>query len=117
MPKNGFEDLFVKILIELNLFDDLSEPYSRARPRVDHMKNKEINRPRAWNGKGLAGEWLVTIKIDGVRAIWHDGRGWLSRANKPLYNIPTWQPGGPRDCEVFAGTYVRPRSDRSTASL
>jgi hypothetical protein len=69
------------------------------------MKNTEINRPRSWNGKGLAGEWLVTIKVDGVRAIWHDEQGWLSRANKLLYNIPPWQPGRPRDCEVFVGTF------------
>jgi hypothetical protein len=69
------------------------------------MKNVEINRPRSWNGKGLSGEWSVTIKLDGVRAIWHDNHGWLSRANKPLYNIPPWQPGGPRDCEIFFGTF------------
>ena len=69
------------------------------------MKNAEINRPRSWNGKGLAGEWLVTIKIDGVRAIWHDEHGWLSRANTPLFNLPPWQSGHPRDCEVFVGTF------------
>jgi hypothetical protein len=69
------------------------------------MKNVGINRPRSWNGKGLSGEWLVTIKIDGVRAIWHDNQGWLSRAYKPLYNIPPWQPGRPRDCEIFIGTF------------
>jgi ATP-dependent DNA ligase len=69
------------------------------------MKNAEINRPRAWNGKGLAGEWLVSLKIDGVRAIWHDEQGWLSRANKPLYNIPPWRQGRPRDCEVFVGSF------------
>ena len=69
------------------------------------MKNAEINRPRAWSGKQLAGDWLVTLKIDGVRAIWHDEQGWLSRANKPLYNIPPWQSGSPRDCEIFVRTY------------
>jgi hypothetical protein len=69
------------------------------------MKNVEINRPRSWNGKGLSGEWSVTIKIDGVRAIWHDNHGWLSRANKPLYNIPPWQPDRSRDCEVFVGSF------------
>lgn len=69
------------------------------------MENIEINRPRAWNGNKLAGDWLVTLKIDGVRAIWHDGQGWLSRANKPLYNIPPWRQDHPRDCEVFVGTF------------
>jgi hypothetical protein len=65
----------------------------------------EINRPRAWNGNQLAGDWLVTLKIDGVRAIWHDEQGWLSRANKPLYNIPPRQSGSPRDCEIFVRTF------------
>jgi hypothetical protein len=69
------------------------------------MKNAEINRPHAWNGNQLAGEWLLTAKIDGVRTIWHDEQGWQRRANKPLYNIPPWQPGRPRDCEVFLGTF------------
>ena len=69
------------------------------------MKNAEINKPRPWNGKELIGDWLVTFKIDGVRAIWHDGQGWLSRANRPLYNIPSWQPGNARDCEVFVHSF------------
>ena len=69
------------------------------------MASNLINRPRSWNGNPLAGEWLVTVKIDGVRAIWHDGLGWLSRAGKQLYNIPPWQQGNARDCEVFVGTF------------
>jgi ATP-dependent DNA ligase len=69
------------------------------------MANNMINRPRSWNGKPLPGDWLVTVKIDGVRAIWHDGLGWLSRANKPLHNIPPWQQGNARDCEIFVGTF------------
>lgn len=69
------------------------------------MKNTEINRPRAWNGNKLAGDWLVSLKIDGVRAIWHDDHGWLSRANKPLHNLPPWRQGRSRDCEVFVGTF------------
>lgn len=69
------------------------------------IKNDAINGPRAWNGNRLAGDWLITLKIDGVRAIWHDERGWLSRAKKPLYNIPPWRPGTARDCEVFVGTF------------
>jgi hypothetical protein len=69
------------------------------------MKNLEINRPGAWNGNQLAGDWQVTVKIDGVRAIWHDEQGWCSRANKPLYNIPPWRQGSARDCEVFLGAF------------
>lgn len=64
-----------------------------------------MNKPRAWNGKGLTGDWLVTLKLDGVRAIWHDEHGWMSRASKPLYNIPPWQPGIARDCELFVGSF------------
>jgi hypothetical protein len=67
--------------------------------------NTEITRPRAWNGNKLAGDWLVTLKLDGVRAIWHDEQGWLSRANKPLYNLPPWHQDQTRDCEVFVGSF------------
>lgn len=69
------------------------------------MTAPNIINPRSWNGNRLDGEWLVTLKVDGIRAIWHDDVGWLSRANKPLYNIPSWQPGRPRDCEVFVRTF------------
>lgn len=69
------------------------------------MKNTEINRPHAWNGNKLDGEWLVSLKIDGVRAIWHDKHGWLSRANMPLHNLPPWRLGLPRDCEIFVGSF------------
>ena len=69
------------------------------------MEKTEINRPRAWNGNKLAGDWLVSVKIDGVRAIWRDEQGWFSRANKPLYNIPPWQQGSARDCEVFVASF------------
>jgi hypothetical protein len=69
------------------------------------MKMIEINRPQAWNGRGLTGHWVLTLKIDGIRAIWHDDQGWLSRAHKPLYNIPAWQPGSARDCELFVGSF------------
>jgi|GEM_PF-3962945 len=68
------------------------------------MRTREINRPTSWNGKPLTGDWLVTLKVDGVRAIWHDRLGWMSRAAKPLHNIPPWT-SGPRDCEVFVGTF------------
>ena len=69
------------------------------------MANNMINRPRSWNGMPLPGEWLVTVKIDGVRAIWHDQLGWLSRAGKQLYNIPPRQRDSARDCEIFVGSF------------
>jgi ATP-dependent DNA ligase len=53
----------------------------------------------------LTGDWQVTLKLDGVRAIWRDEVGWLSRANKPLYNIPPWRQGNARDCEIFVGSF------------
>ncbi|MEH2539171.1 hypothetical protein [Bradyrhizobium sp. AZCC 1699] len=69
------------------------------------MTDRKINNPRSWNGKALTGNWLVTLKLDGVRAIWHDERGWLSRANKSLHNIPPWRAAQPRDCEVFVNNF------------
>lgn len=66
---------------------------------------RSINSPSTWTGKDLAGEWQVTLKIDGVRAIWHEELGWQSRANKPLYNIPPWQPGQARDCELYVHSF------------
>lgn len=68
------------------------------------MQSCTINRPTPWNGKPLTGDWLVTLKVDGVRAIWRDGLGWMSQANKPLHNIPPWM-GGPRDCEIFVRSF------------
>ncbi|WP_398471794.1 hypothetical protein [Tardiphaga sp.] len=63
-----------------------------------------FNKPSIWNGEALTGEWLVTIKVDGVRALWSDRRGWLSRAGRPLYHIPPWQAGA-RDCELYVNSF------------
>lgn len=66
----------------------------------------------AWNGKDLKGTWEVTLKIDGVRALFVTGQDgdtrdglWMSRACKPLYNLPPWSMGMPRDCEVYLGNF------------
>lgn len=69
------------------------------------MTASTINNPRSWNGKALAGNWAVSLKLDGVRAIWNTKTGWMSRANKPLYNVPSWCQGQPRDCEVFVNSF------------
>jgi ATP-dependent DNA ligase len=69
------------------------------------MEAIKFNKPLPWNGKQLSGDWICTLKIDGVRAIWRNGQGWFSRANKPLYNIPAWQHGLARDCELFLDTF------------
>ncbi|MGY3589351.1 hypothetical protein [Bradyrhizobium sp. USDA 4350] len=53
---------------------------------------------KSWSGKDLNGEWHATIKIDGVRALWN-GKEWVSRADKPLYNLPPFD--GRADCEAY----------------
>jgi DNA ligase OB-like domain len=53
-----------------------------------------------WSGKDLKGLWHVTIKIDGVRTLWN-GEAWVSRADKPLYNLPAFD--GRADCETYCG--------------
>ncbi|MCK1412472.1 MULTISPECIES: hypothetical protein [unclassified Bradyrhizobium] len=68
------------------------------------MTAPTINNPRLWNGRALAGDWTVSFKLDGVRAIWRD-KAWISRANKPLQNIPPWRDGQPSDCEVFVNNF------------
>lgn len=60
---------------------------------------------KTWKGDDLSGEWECTLKIDGVRALYRDGV-WLSRANKPLYNIPTPNPGIV-DVEIFCGSFKK----------
>ncbi|UGA46839.1 hypothetical protein HU230_0012650 [Bradyrhizobium quebecense] len=64
---------------------------------------------KAWSGKDLKGTWHVTIKIDGVRTLWNaETRSWLSRADKPLYNLPQWRDGLQpefKDCETYCGSF------------
>lgn len=57
-----------------------------------------------WKGNDLKGVWQVTLKIDGVRALW-DGSNWKSRADKLLYNIPEWTPDKAKDCEIYLGSF------------
>jgi hypothetical protein len=47
----------------------------------------EYRKAKTWKGNDLKGSWHFTIKVDGVRAFWKDNT-WVSRADKPLYNIP-----------------------------
>ncbi len=47
---------------------------------------------KSWNKQNLHGEWEISIKIDGVKGICKDGL-WLSRAGKPLYNLPDMPDG------------------------
>jgi ATP-dependent DNA ligase len=82
----------------------LIESLSADAEKEFRMICPEMNKPTSWNRRALAGTWHVTLKVDGVRAIWHDNYGWISRAGKPLYHIPPYQ-GGPRDCELYVGSF------------
>ena len=57
---------------------------------------------KLYKGGPLKGLWDVTLKFDGVRALFRDGQV-LSRRGKPLYNIPTNH--DMTDCEVFVGSF------------
>lgn len=59
---------------------------------------------KAWEGEGLTGSWLVTLKIDGVCTIVSGGVA-LSKRGKPLYNIP----------DVPDGIYEAFRDDWNTS--
>lgn len=60
---------------------------------------------KTWDGEPLPGPWLVTYKIDGVRAFLTP-EGARSRADKPLYNLGTFLPSeGERDVEVYLGSF------------
>jgi len=58
-------------------------------------------KPTLWDGEDLEGEWEVTLKLDGVRALIKDGIA-LSRSNKPLYNLEHLPNG---DYEIYCGTW------------
>lgn len=57
----------------------------------------EYNKPKTWTGKDLQGDYQVTAKIDGVRALVKDGNA-VSRAGKPLYGLSALPDG---DYEIF----------------
>lgn len=60
-----------------------------------------VKKIKPWNECDLTGPWEFTIKVDGVRAL-NDGTKWLSRAGKPLYNLPK---SHHTDVEVFCGSF------------
>lgn len=57
-----------------------------------------------WKGGDLQGFWKITRKVDGVRALW-DGVRWLSRARKPLFNIPIPGVDDSKDVEIYLGNF------------
>jgi hypothetical protein len=58
---------------------------------------------KTWNGRSLTGTWVFSIKLDGVRGL-YTGDQWMSRADKPLYNLPKPAPDI-FDAEIFCGTF------------
>ena len=54
-----------------------------------------------WDGEDLKGEWLITIKIDGVRCH-KNGDNFVSRNGKPLYNIPYFDGDV---AEIYCGSF------------
>lgn len=58
-------------------------------------------KPKPWKGNDLTGEWVVSRKLDGVRAIIKDGIA-MSRNGKHLYNLEAIDDG---DYEVFKGNW------------
>lgn len=67
-----------------------------------HLNKIELNNLKPYVGQRLSNNLVISIKIDGVRAVFKDGV-WLSRANKPLYNLPLNVPEG--TYEVFLGNF------------
>ncbi|WCE28435.1 hypothetical protein [Vibrio sp. SCSIO 43137] len=55
---------------------------------------------RDWNGKSLKGEYLFTIKMDGIRLTRNEDGIIVSRRNKPLRNLPVI-PEHIQDAEFF----------------
>lgn len=58
---------------------------------------------KEWDGKDLEGNWLVTLKIDGVRAL-SDGKRVLSRNGKLLYNCQHLAHKF-TDAEIYCGSF------------
>ena len=57
-----------------------------------------------WNGEALRGRWLVTRKLDGVCVIVAGYGQAISRAGKPLHNVPLLTPGV---YECFLGSWEK----------
>jgi len=65
---------------------------------------------KLWNGEDLEGVWDITVKIDGVHAIWNsDLSSFVSRKGKPLFNAdPAARSIGAsnwEEYEIFCGSF------------
>lgn len=66
---------------------------------MDYIKAKN------YSGKPLKGLWVVSRKIDGVRAFINPDGTAVSRAGKPLYNLGHLATDVVQDVEVFCGSW------------
>lgn len=57
---------------------------------------------KLWDGKDLEGEWTVSLKIDGIRALRDADGNVVSRNGKPLYNLDHLDFV---DAEVYCGSW------------
>lgn len=62
-----------------------------------------MNKPKLWEGQDLEGEWLITLKLDGVRAL-RTEEGVISRKDKPLYNLDHLDF---TDAEIYLGSWEK----------
>lgn len=56
---------------------------------------------KLWQGETITSDWLVTLKLDGVQAVYKNGVA-LSRKGKVLYNLPPMPDG---IYEVYLGGF------------
>jgi ATP-dependent DNA ligase len=59
---------------------------------------------KTWSGEDLEGEWIASIKIDGVRMLRDEHGNPVSRNNKPLYNLES-VPKEIVDCEIYYSSW------------
>lgn len=63
-----------------------------------------MKKPKPYAGGDLEGDWLVSLKIDGIR-VSIGPEGVFSRSGKPLYNMDHLVTDVQRDAEVFMGSW------------
>ena len=63
-----------------------------------------MKKPKLWRGNSLEGKWIVSRKLDGVRAF-ISKEGCYSRNGKPLYNLDKFIRDDPQDVEVYLGSW------------
>lgn len=63
-----------------------------------------MKKPKLWKGNSLEGKWIVSRKLDGVRAF-ITKEGCYSRNGKPLYNLDKFIRDEPQDVEVYLGSW------------